>query len=35
MKADGTKVTQLTDDPGQDAYPDWQPLAGGSDEGDQ
>jgi dipeptidyl aminopeptidase/acylaminoacyl peptidase len=35
MKADGTKATQLTDDPAQDAYPDWQPLAGGSDEDDR
>jgi hypothetical protein len=32
MKADGTKVTQLTNDPAQDAYPDWEPLAGGDDD---
>jgi hypothetical protein len=24
--ADGSKQEQLTDDPTQDAYPDWQPL---------
>ena len=32
MKADGTKVTQLTNGPAQAAYPDWQPTVGGSED---
>jgi hypothetical protein len=34
MKADGSKQEQLTDDPAQDAYPDWQPLPSADGEGD-
>jgi Tol biopolymer transport system component len=34
MKADGSKHEQLTDDPAQDAYPDWQPLPSGTTEPD-
>ncbi len=28
MGADGSNPTRLTDNPAQDRYPDWQPLAG-------
>jgi hypothetical protein len=35
MKADGSKQEQLTDDPAQDAYPDWQPVPSGAAEADE
>jgi hypothetical protein len=34
MKADGSEQEQPTDDPAQDAYPDWQPLPSGTTEPD-